>query len=74
MISYIYKRVRDGGHFAYTVLGISIYTKCIYFSDWMRECTEDRNRGSGTIDRDYQGRIQGGGGGRRARAPPFQKV
>ena len=29
MISYIYKCVRDGGHFAYTVLGIYIYTKCI---------------------------------------------
>ena len=27
----------------------------------MRECAEDRTRGSGTIDRDYQGRIQGGG-------------
>ena len=34
----------------------------------MRECAEDRTRCSGTIDRDYQGRIQGGGG-RRARAP-----
>ena len=34
----------------------------------MRECAEDRIRGSGTIDRDYQGRIQGGGG-----PTPFRK-
>ena len=36
----------------------------------MRECAEDRTRGSGTIDRDYQGRIQGGEG----ETYTFQKV
>ena len=71
MISYIYKRVRDGGHFAYTVLGIDLYIY-IYKMYLLFRLDERMRRRPHPVFWDHRQRLSGadpGGGGRRARAP-----
>ena len=73
MISYIYKCVRDGGHFAYTVLGIYIYKM---YLDLLFRLDERMRRRPHPVFWDHRQRLRGGsrGEGGGGPGPPFQKV
>ena len=76
MISYIYKCVRDGGHFAYTVLGIYIYIYKMYL-DLLFRLDERMRRRPHPVFWDHRQRLSGadpGGRGGGGPGPPFQKV